>query len=147
MQKGSVNKIVLVGHLGADPESRFTPSGVAVSTFNMATNESWKNKEGEYEDRTEWHRIVLYGKAAETASEYMKKGQLAYVEGRIRTRSWEDKDGMTRYTTEVLGDRFTMLGRKSENKSTAPAEAGAGASASAGAGAGGGGGDDDDLPF
>lgn len=142
MQKGSVNKIVLVGHLGADPESRFTPSGVAVSTFNMATNESWKNKEGEYEDRTEWHRIVLYGKAAETASEYMKKGQLAYVEGRIRTRSWEDKDGMTRYTTEVLGDRFTMLGRKSENKSTAaPAEAGAGASAS------GGGGDDDDLPF
>ena len=142
MQKGSVNKIVLVGHLGADPESRFTPSGVAVSTFNMATNESWKNKEGEYEDRTEWHRIVLYGKAAETASEYMKKGQLAYVEGRIRTRSWEDKDGMTRYTTEVLGDRFTMLGRKSENKSTAaPVEAGAGA------GAGGGGGDDDDLPF
>jgi len=132
MQKGSVNKIVLVGHLGADPESRFTPSGVAVSTFNMATNESWKNKEGEYEDRTEWHRIVLYGKAAETASEYMKKGQLAYVEGRIRTRSWEDKDGMTRYTTEVLGDRFTMLGRKSENKSTAPAETG---------------GDDDDLPF
>ena len=139
MQKGSVNKIVLVGHLGADPESRFTPSGVAVSTFNMATNESWKNKEGEYEDRTEWHRIVLYGKAAETASEYMKKGQLAYVEGRIRTRSWEDKDGMTRYTTEVLGDRFTMLGRKNENKSTAPAEAGASA--------GGGGGDDDDLPF
>ena len=141
MQKGSVNKIVLVGHLGADPESRFTPSGVAVSTFNMATNESWKNKEGEYEDRTEWHRIVLYGKAAETASEYMKKGQLAYVEGRIRTRSLEDKDGMTRYTTEVLGDRFTMLGRKSENKSTAPAETGASASA------GGGGGDDDDLPF
>ena len=140
MQKGSVNKIVLVGHLGADPESRFTPSGVAVSTFNMATNESWKNKEGEYEDRTEWHRIVLYGKAAETASEYMKKGQLAYVEGRIRTRSWEDKDGMTRYTTEVLGDRFTMLGRKSENKSTAPAEADASASA-------GGGGGDDDLPF
>ena len=134
MQKGSVNKIVLVGHLGADPESRFTPSGVAVSTFNMATNESWKNKEGEYEDRTEWHRIVLYGKAAETASEYMKKGQLAYVEGRIRTRSWEDKDGMTRYTTEVLGDRFTMLGRKSENKSTAPAETG-------------GSGNDDDLPF
>ena len=132
MQKGSVNKVVLVGHLGADPESRFTPSGVAVTTFNMATNESWKNKEGEYEDRTEWHRIVLYGKAAETASKYMKKGQLTYVEGRIRTRSWEDKDGMTRYTTEVLGDRFTMLGRKGENKSAAPVDAG---------------GDDDDLPF
>ena len=133
MQKGSVNKIVLVGHLGADPESRFTPSGVAVTTFNMATNESWKNKEGEYEDRTEWHRIVLYGKAAETASKYMKKGQLTYVEGRIRTRSWEDKEGMTRYTTEVLGDRFTMLGRKGENQSVAPAEAS--------------GDDDDDLPF
>ena len=132
MQKGSVNKIVLVGHLGADPESRFTPSGVAVTTFNMATNESWKNKDGEYEDRTEWHRIVLFGKAAETASEYMKKGQLTYVEGRIRTRSWEDKDGMTRYTTEVLGDRFTMLGRKGENQSAAPVDAG---------------GDDDDLPF
>ena len=132
MQKGSVNKVVLVGHLGADPESRFTPSGVAVTTFNMATNESWKNKDGEYEDRTEWHRIVLYGKAAETASEYMKKGQLTYVEGRIRTRSWEDKDGMTRYTTEVLGDRFTMLGRKGENKRAAPVDAG---------------GDDDDLPF
>ena len=132
MQKGSVNKVVLVGHLGADPESRFTPSGVAVTTFNMATNESWKNKEGEYEDRTEWHRIVLYGKAAETASKYMKKGQLTYVEGRIRTRSWEDKEGMTRYTTEVLGDRFTMLGRKGENQSAAPVEAS---------------GDDDDLPF
>lgn len=133
MQKGSVNKVVLVGHLGADPESRFTPSGVAVTTFNMATNESWKNKDGEYEDRTEWHRIVLYGKAAETASKYMKKGQLTYVEGRIRTRSWEDKEGMTRYTTEVLGDRFTMLGRKGENQSVAPVEAS--------------GDDDDDLPF
>jgi single-strand DNA-binding protein len=106
---------------------------VAVTTFNMATNESWKNKEGEYEDRTEWHRIVLYGKAAETASKYMKKGQLTYVEGRIRTRSWEDKEGMTRYTTEVLGDRFTMLGRKGENQSVAPVEAS--------------GDDDDDLPF
>ena len=133
MQKGSLNKAVLIGHLGADPESRFTPSGVAVTTFNMATNESWKNKEGEYEDRTEWHRIVLYGKAAETASKYMKKGQLTYVEGRIRTRSWEDKEGMTRYTTEVLGDRFTMLGRKGENQSVAPVEAS--------------GDDDDDLPF
>ncbi len=131
MQKGSVNKAILVGHLGADPESRFTPSGVAVSTFNMATNESWKNSEGNYEDRTEWHRIVLYGKAAETANEYMKKGQMAYIEGRIRTRSWEDKDGVTRYTTEILADRFTMLGRKSDSSGTPPAKNG----------------DDDDLPF
>jgi len=132
MQKGSVNKAILVGHLGADPESRFTPSGVAVSTFNMATNESWKNSEGNYEDRTEWHRIVLYGKAAETANEYMKKGQMAYIEGRIRTRSWEDKDGVKRYTTEVLGDRFTMLGRKGDNSGATPAKEGN---------------DDDDLPF
>ncbi len=132
MQKGSVNKAILVGHLGADPESRFTPSGVAVSTFNMATNESWKNSEGNYEDRTEWHRIVLYGKAAETANEYMKKGQMAYIEGRIRTRSWEDKDGITRYTTEVLADRFTMLGRKSDNSGAPPAKNDN---------------DDDDLPF
>ncbi len=131
MQKGSVNKVVLVGHLGADPESRFTPSGVAVTTFNMATNESWKNSEGEYEDQTEWHRIVLFGKAAETANEYMKKGQLVYIEGRIRTRSWEDKDGMKRYTTEVLGGRFTMLGRKNENQSAVPTDASG----------------DDDLPF
>ena len=143
MQRNSINKVILIGHIGNKPEGRYTPSGTSTASFSLATNESWKNKDGEYEDRTEWHRIVLYGKAAETASEYMKKGQLAYVEGRIRTRSWEDKDGMTRYTTEVLGDRFTMLGRKSENKSTAPAETGASASA----GAGGGGGDDDDLPF
>jgi len=131
MQKGSVNKAILVGHLGADPESRFTPSGVAVSTFNLATNESWKNAEGNYEDRTEWHRVVLYGKAAETANQYMKKGQMAYIEGRIRTRSWEDKNGVTRYTTEVLADRFTMLGKKSENNDAPPANNG----------------DDDDLPF
>ena len=132
MQKGSVNKAILVGHLGADPESRFTPSGVAVSTFNIATNESWKNSEGNYEDRTEWHRIVLHGKAAETANEYMKKGQMTYIEGRIRTRSWEDKDGVTRYTTEILADRFTMLGRKSDNSGAPPAKDGN---------------DDDDLPF
>jgi len=112
MQKGSVNKVILVGHLGADPEGRYTPSGVAVTTFNLATNETWKNAEGEQGDRTEWHRCVLYGKLAETASEYMKKGQMVYLEGRLRTRSWEDKDGIKRYTTEILGDGFTMLGRR-----------------------------------
>jgi len=131
MQKGSVNKAILVGHLGADPESRFTPSGVAVSTFNLATNESWKNADGNYEDRTEWHRVVLYGKAAETANQYMKKGQMAYIEGRIRTRSWEDKNGITRYTTEVLADRFTMLGKKGDSNQPPPANNG----------------DEDDLPF
>ena len=96
MQKGSVNKVILVGHLGGDPESRFTPGGTAVATFSIATNESRKNSEGNWEDHTEWHRCVLFGKQAEFAAEYVKKGQMVYVEGRLQTRSWEDKEGMKR---------------------------------------------------
>ena len=90
MQKGSVNKVILVGHLGGDPESRFTPGGTAVATFSVATNESRKNSEGSWEDHTEWNRCVLFGKQAEFAGEYVKKGQMVYVEGRLQTRSWED---------------------------------------------------------
>ena len=116
MQKGSLNKVQLIGHLGADPESRFTTSGSAVTNFNLATNESWKSAEGEIKDKTEWHRVVMFGKMAETAAEYMKKGQLVYVEGRLQTRSWEDKDNVKRYTTEILCDNFTMLGRKGDNE-------------------------------
>ena len=116
MQKGSTNKVILVGHLGGDAESRFMPSGSAVATFNLATNDSWKNSDGNYEDHTEWHRCVLFGKTAETAGEYLKKGQLVYYEGRLKTRSWEDKDGIKRYTTEIVGDRWTMLGRRSDNE-------------------------------
>ena len=112
MQKGSLNKVLLIGHLGSDPESRFTTSGSAVTNFNLATNESWRSAEGETKDKTEWHRVVLFGKMAETAAEYMKKGQLVYIEGRLQTRSWEDKDKVKRYTTEVLCDNFTMLGPK-----------------------------------
>lgn len=112
MQKGSVNKVILVGHLGGDPESRFTQGGTAVATFSVATNESRKNSEGNWEDHTEWHRCVLFGKQAETAAEYVKKGQMVYVEGRLQTRSWEDKEGMKRYSTEVVGNAFTMLGRR-----------------------------------
>ncbi len=118
MQKGSLNKVLLIGHLGADPESRFTTSGSAVTNFNVATNESWRSAEGDTKEKTEWHRVVLFGKMAETAAEYMKKGQLVFIEGRLQTRSWEDKDKVKRYTTEVLCDNFTMLGRKSEGEST-----------------------------
>ena len=116
MQKGSVNRVMLAGHLGGDPESRFTPSGAAVTNFTMATNETFKNSDGEYQDRTEWHRCVLWGKSAEVAGELLKKGQLTYVEGRLQTRSWEDKNGVKRYTTEVVCDNFTMLGRRSDNQ-------------------------------
>ena len=112
MQKGSVNKVVLVGHLGGDPETRFTPSGAAVANFNIATNESWKDANGELQDKTEWHRCVMFGKTAELTGELLKKGQLVYMEGNLQTRNWEDKDGIKRYTTEVVCDMFTMLGRK-----------------------------------
>ena len=118
MQKGSLNKVQLIGHLGADPESRFTTSGSAVTNFNLATNESWRSAEGDTKEKTEWHRVVLFGKMAETAAEFMKKGQLIYVEGRLQTRSWEDKDKVKRYTTEILCDNFTMLGRKSDDVGT-----------------------------
>ena len=112
MQKGSVNKVVLVGHMGGDPETRFTPSGAAVANFNIATNESWRDANGDIQDKTEWHRCVMFGKSAELAGELLKKGQLLYTEGKLQTRNWEDKDGIKRYTTEVVCEMFTMLGRK-----------------------------------
>ena len=115
MHKGSVNKVVLVGHLGGDPETRYTPSGAAVANFNMATNESWRDANGELQDKTEWHRCVMFGKSAEMAGELLKKGQLVYLEGKLQTRNWEDKDGVKRYTTEVVCDMFTMLGRRMDN--------------------------------
>ena len=118
MQKGSVNKVVLVGHLGGDPETRFTPSGAAVANFSLATNESWKDANGEFQDKTEWHRCVMFGKSAELAGDLLKKGQLAYIEGKLQTRNWEDKDGVKRYTTEVVCDMFTMLGRKMDGAET-----------------------------
>ena len=132
MQKGSVNKVVIVGHLGADPETRFTPSGTAVANLNLATNESRKTSEGEYQDHTEWHSCVLFGKRAEFAGEYLKKGQLVYLEGRLQTRSWEDDSGTKKYRTEVIGNEITMLGKK----------VGTGGSSQEGNNA-----SDDDLPF
>ena len=114
MQKNSLNKVILIGNLGQDPEARFTPQGTAVTNLSVATNESWKDQSGEMQDRTEWHRIVMYGRMAETASEYMKKGQMVYVEGRLHTREWEDQNQIKRKTTEIRCDNFTMLGRRSD---------------------------------
>ena len=115
MQKNSLNKVILIGNLGQDPEARFTPQGTAVTNLSVATNESWKDQSGELQERTEWHKIVLYGRMAETASEYMKKGQMVYVEGRLHTREWEDQNQVKRRTTEIRCDNFTMLGKRSDS--------------------------------
>ncbi|MFQ5602756.1 MAG: single-stranded DNA-binding protein [bacterium] len=112
--KGSVNKVILVGNLGQDPELKYTPSGAAVTNFSIATNEVWKDNDGNKQERTEWHRVVLWRRLAEIAGEYLKKGSKIYVEGRLQTRSWEDKDGVKRYTTEVLVDNMTMLDSKGD---------------------------------
>ena len=114
MQKNSLNKVILIGNLGQDPEARFTPQGTAVTNLSIATNESWKDQSGEMQDRTESHRVVMYGRMAETATEYMKKGQMVYVEGRLHTREWEDQNQIKRKTTEIRCDNFTMLGRRSD---------------------------------
>ena len=119
MQKNSVNKVILVGNLGQDPEGRFTPQGTAVTNLSVATNESWKNQNGELQDRTEWHRVVMYGKMAETANEYMHKGQMVYVEGRLQTNEWEDQNQIKRKTTEIKCDNFTMLGRRGDTSTQA----------------------------
>jgi len=107
---GSVNKVILVGNLGRDAELRFTPGGAAVATLNMATTEVWNDKQGQKQEKTEWHRIVLWGKQAESLQEYLVKGKQIYVEGRLQTRQWDDKDGQKRYTTEIKADRVTLLG-------------------------------------
>ena len=107
-----VNKVILVGNLGKDPEVRYLDNGVAVANFSLATTESYKNKQGERVSQTEWHNIVLWRGLAEVAEKYLKKGSSIYVEGRIKNRKWEDKDGNTRYNTEILGDNMTMLGAK-----------------------------------
>ena len=107
---GSVNKVILVGNLGRDAELRYTPGGAAVATLNMATTEVWNDKSGQRQEKTEWHRVVLWGKTAESLSEYLTKGKQVYVEGKLQTRQWDDKDGNKRYTTEIKGDRIVLLG-------------------------------------
>jgi single-strand DNA-binding protein len=108
---GSVNKVILVGNLGRDAELRYTPGGAPVATLNLATTEVWNDKtSGQKQEKTEWHRIVLWGKSAESLSEYLTKGKQIYVEGRLQTRKWQDKDGNDKYTTEIRGDRIVLLG-------------------------------------
>ena len=141
----SLNKVMLIGNLGKDPEVRYTASGQAVASFSLATSEKFKSKTGEWEERTEWHNITLWGKLAEIAGEYLAKGKTVYIEGRLQTRKWQDKNGNDRYTTDIVGDKMQMLSGKGERR-----EAG---STPAGGGSGGGSSyeeppfQDDDIPF
>lgn len=111
----SINKVILIGTLGRDPEVRYMPNGDAVANFSIATSESWKDKSGAKQERTEWHNIVIYRKLAEIAGEYLKKGRPVYIEGRLQTRKWQTKDGQDRYTTEIIADQMQMLGAR-DNK-------------------------------
>ncbi len=108
----SVNKVILIGNLGADPEVRYMPSGDAITNIRLATTDVWKDKNGDKQERTEWHRVAFFGKLAEIAGEYLKKGSQVYIEGRLQTRKWQDKDGQDRYTTEIVADRMQMLGSR-----------------------------------
>jgi single-strand DNA-binding protein len=151
----SVNKAILIGNLGADPEVRYLPSNDAITNIRIATTEQWKDKGGEKQERTEWHRVVFFGKLAEIAGEYLKKGSQVYVEGRIQTRKWQDKDGQDRYTTEIVAEKMQMLGARGssagfevvDREADAPA-AGKGAAKTAAKKPGGGLEDlEDDIPF
>ena len=151
---GSVNKVILVGNLGRDAELRYTPGGAAVATLNMATTEVWNDKSGQRQEKTEWHRVVLWGKTAESLNEYLTKGKQIYVEGRLQTRQWDDKDGNKRYTTEIRGDRVVLLGGGGGRGGGGSYSQGGGAPERSGGGDFGGPGPegsapltDDDIPF
>src|SRR5262245_40669420 len=153
-----INKVILVGNLGKDPETRYMPSGGAVTNLTLATSESWKDKQtGENQERTEWHKVAMFGKLAEIAAEYLRKGSQVYIEGRLRTRKWQDKEGKDRWTTEIVADEMNMLGGKGGGAAAGPGAA-AGAAAGGGGSSGGGraavndsggppGDFDDDIPF
>ena len=111
----SVNKVILVGNLGRDPEVRYMPNGDAVANYSIATTETWKDKQGNRQEKTEWHNIVMYRRLAEIAGEYLKKGSSVYIEGRLQTRKWQDKQGNDRYTTEIIADQLQMLGGRNSN--------------------------------
>lgn len=115
----SLNKAIIIGSLGQDPTVRYTASGVAAASFNVATSEKFKNKSGDWEERTEWHRVTLWARLAEIAGEYLKKGKLVYIEGRLQTREYE-KDGIKRYTTEIVGEKMQMLSGKGEGNGSKP---------------------------
>jgi single-strand DNA-binding protein len=135
----SVNKVILVGNLGRDPELRYIPSGQAVANFTLATNERWRDKEGNNQERTEWHRIVVWGKSAENCAQYLQKGRSVYIEGRLQTREWEDKDGNKRQTTETIAQTVQFLGGRGGAGGGAESGGGpAGDSGSSGASSGGG---------
>ena len=109
----SINKVILIGNLGRDPETRFAPSGAAICNVTIATSRQWKNKDsGERQEETEWHRVVFYDRLAEIAGEYLKKGKSVYIEGRLKTRKWTDKEGVEKYTTEIIAQEMTMLGSR-----------------------------------
>ena len=109
----SVNKVILIGNLGRDPETRYMPDGGAITNISIATTEQWKDKNGDKQEKTEWHRVAFFGKLAEIAGEYLKKGSQVYVEGRLQTRKWQDKDGADKYTTEIVANAMQMLGSRS----------------------------------
>jgi single-strand DNA-binding protein len=160
----SVNKVILLGNLGRDPETRYTTGGDAVCNLNIATSEQWKDKSGEKQEKTEWHRVVLFGRQAEIAGEYLKKGRSVYIEGRLQTRKYTDKDGVEKYSTEIVGDRMQLIGSAREGGGGGDADFSGGAPSGGSAprregGGGGGGGKpaggakknvddfDDDIPF
>jgi single-strand DNA-binding protein len=161
----SVNKVILLGNLGRDPETRYTTGGDAITNLNIATNEQWKDKSGEKQERTEWHRVVLFGRQAEIAGEYLKKGRTVYIEGRLQTRKYTDKDGVEKYSTEIVGDRMQLIGSARDaggggDAEFAAANAGSGGGTRRESSGGGGGGAkpgapakknvddlDDDIPF
>lgn len=138
---GSVNKVILVGRLGQDPEVRYTQGGTAVANLRIATDETWKDQSGERQQRTEWHTVVLWRRLAEISGQYLSKGRLVYIEGKLQTRSWQDREGNKRYSTEVQADNMVMLGGRSEEGQAAPAAQPA-AAASSDSGT-----SDDDIPF
>jgi single-strand DNA-binding protein len=151
-----INKVILIGNLGADPETRAMPSGTTVANLRVATSESWRDKQtGEQQERTEWHRVALFGRLAEIAGEYLRKGSQVYIEGSLRTRKWQDKQGNERYSTEIVGNELQMLGGRGGatagggSPTTGTANAGAPAYAEETAGGGGSRSEefDDDIPF
>jgi len=154
-----INKVIVVGNLGGDPETRYMPSGSAVTNMTIATNESWKDKQtGEQKERTEWHKVAMFGRLAEIAAEYLRKGSQVYIEGKLRTRKWQGQDGQDRYTTEIIADEMQMLGgRGGAGGGGGSFGGGGGGGGQQGGGQQGGGGSappqpgpddfDDDIPF
>jgi single-strand DNA-binding protein len=146
-----VNKVIIVGNLGNDPDTKYMPSGSAVTNLSVATNESWKDKQtGEQKDRTEWHRVAMFGRLAEIAAEYLRKGSQVYIEGKLRTRKWQDQSGNDRYSTEIIADEMQMLGGRSGAGAPAMGDGGPPPGPPSQGGGSGGAPDepfDDDIPF